>query len=51
MKTLALVVVFTNFPTKGWYLCHGTKKNIQNNEMFEITEFEISSINCKSFLR
>ena len=36
---------------KGWYSCQGAEKNVRNSEMFEITGFEISSIDYKSFLR
>ena len=36
---------------KGWYSCQGAGKNVRNSEMSEITGFEISSIDYKSFLR
>ena len=36
---------------KGWYSCQRAGKNVRNSEMFEITGFEISSIDYKSFLR
>ena len=41
----------TKVRIKGWYSCQGAGKNVRNSEMFEITGFEISSIDYKSFLR
>ena len=35
---------------KGWCSSRGTAKNVRNSEIFEITGFEISSIDYKSLL-
>ena len=39
------------FRIKGWYSCQGAGRNARSSEMFEITGFEISSIDYKSVLK